>query len=162
MNTLFPGRGPRCPTSVSWAASRILIEVGDGSTFADAGSPPVTRKSGPRSLVSDRSLPQHKLERALSLSAFSACAAPPVAPTTTRKADDPTTVTTAHLREVAGRVVTAGQWRPNDPDIVIVLDSGYDMTRLARLLEDLPVELVRPGPSISTPTSDHGQANVDA
>jgi hypothetical protein len=56
--------------------------------------------------------------------------------------DDPTTVTATQLREVVDRVITAGQWRPGDPDVVIVLDSGYDVTRLAWLLEDLPVELV--------------------
>lgn len=40
------------------------------------------------------------------------------------------------------RLVTAGQWTPGDPDITIVMDAGYDVTRLAWVLRDLPVELV--------------------
>ena len=31
---------------------------------------------------------------------------------------------------------------PRDPNIVIVADTGYDITRLAHVLADLPVELV--------------------
>ena len=40
------------------------------------------------------------------------------------------------------RLITAGHWQPGDPDIVIVADTGYDITRLAYVLADLPVELV--------------------
>ena len=40
------------------------------------------------------------------------------------------------------RLIIAGHWQPGDPDIVIVADSGYDITRLAYVLADLPVELV--------------------
>ena len=36
----------------------------------------------------------------------------------------------------------AGQWHAGDPDILIVLDAGYDVTRLAFVLADLPVELL--------------------
>ena len=56
--------------------------------------------------------------------------------------DDDTEVTAAQLREVVERLIAAGQWRPGDPDILVVLDAGYDVTRLAWLLADLPVELV--------------------
>src|SRR3954454_64260 len=57
-------------------------------------------------------------------------------------ADDPTAVTAQQLRTVLGRLITAGQWKPGDPSIVIVADSGYDITRLAYVLADLPVELL--------------------
>jgi hypothetical protein len=39
-----------------------------------------------------------------------------------------------------------GQWQTGDPDIVIVTDAGYDVTRLAWVLRDLPVEFGRAGP----------------
>jgi hypothetical protein len=57
-------------------------------------------------------------------------------------ADDATAVTADQLREVVERVITAGHWREGDSDILIVMDSGYDVTRLAHVLADLPVELV--------------------
>jgi hypothetical protein len=53
--------------------------------------------------------------------------------------DDVTAVTAAQLREVVDRLIAAGHWTPGDPDIEIVTDSGYDITRLAFLLADLPV-----------------------
>jgi hypothetical protein len=53
--------------------------------------------------------------------------------------DDATAVTAGQLREVVTRLIEAGQWRPGDPPIEIVLDSGYDLTRLAFVLADLPV-----------------------
>lgn len=56
--------------------------------------------------------------------------------------DDATAVTAAQLRAVAERLIAAGQWTPGDPDITIVMDAGYDVTRLAWVLRDLPVELV--------------------
>jgi hypothetical protein len=56
-------------------------------------------------------------------------------------ADDLTEVTAAQVREVAERLIAAGHWRPGDPDILVVFDSGYDLTRLAWLLRDLPVEV---------------------
>jgi hypothetical protein len=56
--------------------------------------------------------------------------------------DDETDVAAAQLREVAGRLAEAGHWRPGDPDILIVLDAGYNPARLAWLLADLPVLLV--------------------
>ncbi|TXS58000.1 hypothetical protein EAO76_43935 [Streptomyces sp. sk2.1] len=57
-------------------------------------------------------------------------------------ADDATAVTAAQLRGVVERLIAAGQWQKGDPHIVIVSDAGYDVTRLARVLRDLPVELV--------------------
>ena len=57
-------------------------------------------------------------------------------------ADDATAVTATQLREVVDRLREAGHWRPGDPTIWIVLDSGYDVTRLAFLLADLPVQLI--------------------
>ena len=56
-------------------------------------------------------------------------------------ADDETEVTAAQVRGVVDRLAAAGQWQPGDPDILIVFDAGYDVTRLAWLLTDLPVEL---------------------
>ncbi len=55
--------------------------------------------------------------------------------------DDETEVTASQLREVTGRLERAGHWRRGDPDIIVVMDAGYDVTRLAWLLADLPVEV---------------------
>jgi DDE superfamily endonuclease len=55
--------------------------------------------------------------------------------------DDETEVTAAQLREVTGRLEQAGHWRPGDPDIIVVMDAGYDVTRLAHLLAGLPLAL---------------------
>ena len=57
-------------------------------------------------------------------------------------ADDATEVTAAQVRQVADRIIAAGHWRDGDPDILVVLDAGYDLTRLAWLLADLPVEVL--------------------
>ncbi|ESU51706.1 hypothetical protein P376_0326 [Streptomyces sp. HCCB10043] len=76
--------------------------------------------------------------------------------------DDATAVTAAQLREVVTRLVHARQWRPGDADTLVVVDTGHDVTRLAFLLADPPVEPVgRPrsdrvmlrdaGPRRSTP-----------
>ena len=40
------------------------------------------------------------------------------------------------------RLVEAGHWRDGDPPVLIVTDAGYDVTRLAYVLADLPVELL--------------------
>jgi DDE superfamily endonuclease len=56
--------------------------------------------------------------------------------------DDETEVTAAQVREVVARLAAAGQWQAGDPDILVVFDAGYDITRLAFLLAGLPVELV--------------------
>jgi hypothetical protein len=57
-------------------------------------------------------------------------------------ADDATEVTAAQVREVVERIIAAGHWREGDPDIVVVFDAGYDLTRLAWLLRDLPAEVL--------------------
>jgi hypothetical protein len=59
-----------------------------------------------------------------------------------RPCDDETTVTAAQVREVVGRLCDAGQWKDGDLPVLVVLDAGYDVTRLAFLLADLPVELL--------------------
>jgi hypothetical protein len=56
-------------------------------------------------------------------------------------ADDATEVTAAQVRDVVTRLIAAGHWREGDPDVIVVLDSGYDLTRLAWLLRDLPVDV---------------------
>ena len=48
--------------------------------------------------------------------------------------DDETEVTAAQVREVVARLIAAGHWRDGDPDILVVFDAGYDLTRLAWLL----------------------------
>lgn len=55
---------------------------------------------------------------------------------------DATAVTAAQLRAVVGRLREAGHWRTGDPAILVVMDSGYDVARLAFVLADLPVHLV--------------------
>jgi DDE superfamily endonuclease len=57
-------------------------------------------------------------------------------------ADDATAVTAAQLRAVVGRLQAVGHWRAGDPPIMVVLDSGYDVCRLAFVLADLPLHLV--------------------
>lgn len=58
------------------------------------------------------------------------------------RCDDVTEVTATQVREVVTRLRQAGHHRPGDPDILVVFDAGYDVTRLAFLLADLPVELL--------------------
>jgi hypothetical protein len=55
--------------------------------------------------------------------------------------DDLTELTAAQLREVTGRLIAAGHWKPGDPAVVIAADAGYNASRLAWLLRDLPVVL---------------------
>jgi DDE superfamily endonuclease len=45
--------------------------------------------------------------------------------------DDETEVTAVQVREVVTRMIAAGHWRAGDPDMLIVSDAGYDVTRLA-------------------------------
>ena len=59
-------------------------------------------------------------------------------------ADDATAVTAAQVREVVGRIIAAGHWRDGDPDILVVFDAGYDLTRLAWLLARPPGRGARP------------------
>ena len=51
-------------------------------------------------------------------------------------------MTAAQVREVVARIIEAGHWRDGDPDIVVIFDAGYDLTRLAWLLRDLPAEIM--------------------
>src|SRR2546421_4233933 len=59
-----------------------------------------------------------------------------------KPADDATAVTAAQIREVVDRLIAAGQWTAGDPEVLIVADAGYDVTRLAFVLADLPVVLL--------------------
>jgi hypothetical protein len=43
-------------------------------------------------------------------------------------------VTTVQIREVAERLVAAGQWEPGGPEVLGVLDAGYDAPRIALLV----------------------------
>jgi len=56
--------------------------------------------------------------------------------------DDETEVTAAQVRDVIMRLTAAGHWREGDPAILVVFDAGYDVTRLAWLLADLPAQLL--------------------
>ena len=56
-------------------------------------------------------------------------------------ADDATEVTAGQVRGLVTRIIAAGHWHDGDPGIVVIFDSGYDLTRLAWLLADLPVEV---------------------
>jgi DDE superfamily endonuclease len=53
--------------------------------------------------------------------------------------DDAAAVTANQVRQVVTGLLEAEQWRPGDPDILLVADAGYDGPRLAFLLADLPV-----------------------
>ncbi len=57
-------------------------------------------------------------------------------------ADDATAATAAQVREVVLRIIAAGHWHDGDTDILVMFDAGYDLTRLAWLLRDLPVEVM--------------------
>lgn len=56
--------------------------------------------------------------------------------------DDAATVTATQLRRIVTDLIAAGQWQPDDPDIMIVADAGYDGPRLSFLLADLPVAVL--------------------
>lgn len=55
---------------------------------------------------------------------------------------DVASLTAVQVRQVVERLIEAGQWTASDPDILIVVDAGYDVPRLAFLLQDLPVEVL--------------------
>jgi DDE superfamily endonuclease len=59
-----------------------------------------------------------------------------------RPYDDLTEVTAAQIRDLLDRLREAGQLREGDPPVLVVLDAGYDVIRLAHLLADLPVQLL--------------------
>ncbi|WWM30640.1 transposase [Streptomyces acidiscabies] len=56
--------------------------------------------------------------------------------------DDVAEVTAAQVRRVVTGLIEGGQWEPEDPDILIVFDAGYDAPRMAYLLAGLPVEVL--------------------
>src|SRR5258708_1475277 len=58
------------------------------------------------------------------------------------RGDGEAEVSGAQVREVVTGLVQAGPWHQGDPDILVVFDAGYDVTRLAYLLAGLPVELL--------------------
>ncbi|WP_281262332.1 transposase [Saccharothrix carnea] len=51
-------------------------------------------------------------------------------------------VTVAQVRGVVQRLVAAGQWQQGDPEILVVLDAGYDAPRISCLLADLSVRVL--------------------
>jgi hypothetical protein len=55
--------------------------------------------------------------------------------------DDLTDLTAAQLRGVVTRLAAAGHWKQGDPPVIIAADAGYNASRLAHLLRDLPVVL---------------------
>ena len=59
-----------------------------------------------------------------------------------RPGDDATDATALQLRGVIDRLIATGQQQDPDPEILVVMDAGYDVVRLAWLLADLPVILV--------------------
>jgi hypothetical protein len=56
--------------------------------------------------------------------------------------DEATELTATQIRELITRLREAGQHHDSDPDILIVLDAGYEVSRLAFLLADLPVQVL--------------------
>ncbi len=55
---------------------------------------------------------------------------------------DVAAVTAVQLRNVVVRLIGAGQWRAGDPEVLVVMDAGYDAPRIAHLLADLPVQVL--------------------
>jgi hypothetical protein len=55
---------------------------------------------------------------------------------------DVAAITVGQIREVVERLIAAGQWHDGDPEILVVLDAGYDAPRIAHLLGKLPVEIL--------------------
>ncbi|MEV5085986.1 transposase [Streptomyces sp. NPDC056159] len=56
--------------------------------------------------------------------------------------DDPTEVTAAQIVGLLVRLREAGQHREGDPEVLFVLDAGYDVVRLTWLLRNEPVRLL--------------------
>ncbi|WP_030239978.1 hypothetical protein [Streptomyces lavendulae] len=48
----------------------------------------------------------------------------------------------ALLRRALALLVDAGQWRVDDPPILVVLDAGHGAPRISHPLADLPVEVL--------------------
>jgi hypothetical protein len=56
--------------------------------------------------------------------------------------DDEIAVTAAQVRDVITRLIEAGHWRDGDAPVLVIFDAGYDLTRLACLLADLPAQVL--------------------
>ncbi|MFI1585092.1 NF041680 family putative transposase [Embleya sp. NPDC020630] len=56
--------------------------------------------------------------------------------------EDVAATTAIQVRAVVERLIAAEQYTPRDPDVLVVLDAGYDVPRIAFLLADLPVEVL--------------------
>ncbi|MYS86859.1 MULTISPECIES: transposase [Streptomycetaceae] len=56
--------------------------------------------------------------------------------------EDVAAATAARVRVVVERLVAAGQCGPKVPDVLIVLDAGYDVPRIALVLAGLLVEVL--------------------
>jgi len=56
--------------------------------------------------------------------------------------DDEIAVTAGQVRDVIARLLSAGHWQEGDPGILVIFDAGYDLTRLACLLADLPIQVL--------------------
>jgi hypothetical protein len=55
---------------------------------------------------------------------------------------DLTQTTAEQVRTVVDRLRDAGQWSQGDPPILVIFDAGYDLTRLAWPLRDVPVTIL--------------------
>jgi DDE superfamily endonuclease len=56
--------------------------------------------------------------------------------------DDEIAVTAAQVRDVITRLIAAGHWCDGDAPVLVIFDAGYDLTRLAYLLADLPAQVL--------------------
>jgi hypothetical protein len=56
--------------------------------------------------------------------------------------DDLTELTATQIRDLLERLIAAGQLGQDDPPVLIVMDSGYDLVRLSWLLTDVPVQVL--------------------
>jgi DDE superfamily endonuclease len=55
---------------------------------------------------------------------------------------DVAATTAGQVRTVLERLIRTGQWAEGDQDILLIVDAGYDVPRLAFLLADLPVQVL--------------------
>ena len=55
---------------------------------------------------------------------------------------DVAAVTITQIRDLVQALIDAGQWTRGEPDILVVLDAGYDLPRIAFGLGDLPVQVL--------------------
>ncbi|MGW1193690.1 hypothetical protein [Streptomyces sp. NPDC002559] len=55
---------------------------------------------------------------------------------------DVASVAMEQIREVVERMNAAGQWEPGGPEVLVVLDAGYDVSRIVHLPAGLSVEIL--------------------